>query len=121
MGSLQTRRRVSWRRAGDGARRSTAAAAALASCWLGCSGPPSAGRTLGADLGTFSVDAAQGENDCGAGALGSQPEFVFDVELARADTELFWDGRVGGRLGPALDFEFAANVSVELRPARGAD
>lgn len=100
---------------------STAAVLTLASSWLGCSGPPNAGRMLGNDLGTFTVAATRAENDCDEGALGSPREFAFDVELARADTELFWDGRVGGRLGAALEFEFAASVKVEPRQARGAN
>jgi hypothetical protein len=95
-----------------------AAASAFA---FGCSGAPGAGRTLGADLGTFGVEATRRMNDCGAGALGESAQLSFEVELARADTELFWDGRVGGKLGPMLDFEFTTRQSFELRPARGAD
>jgi hypothetical protein len=87
---------------------------------LGCSAPPGAGRSLGADLGTFSVDAARDFNECGPNAVGNPSQFAFDVELARADTELFWDGS-GGRLGAGLDFELTASVRVELRVPRGAD
>jgi hypothetical protein len=101
---------------------------AAAPCWaaagamaLGCSAAPGEGRTLGTDLGTFSVQAAQDLNECGPGAVGESARFAFDVELARADAELFWDGRVGGRIGPDLGFELEASVSVELRPARGED
>jgi hypothetical protein len=90
-----------------------------------CSGQPGAGRRLGDDLGTFSVEATESEradgSACGAGALGSAPRFQFDVELTRADSELFWDGRIGGTVDANLDFDLAALVSVELRPARGAD
>lgn len=97
-------------------------------CWagagaiaLGRCAAPGEGRTLGTDLGTFNVQATQDTNECGAGALGESARFAFDVELARADTELFWDGVVGGRVGPELSFEFESSVSVELRPARGED
>jgi hypothetical protein len=100
-------------------RRSALAALAIVGA-LGCSGPPGAGRTLGTDLGTFQVDATETANDCGPNALGSAPDFDFDVELARADGELFWDGRVGGTLGADLEFELSARVDVELRPTRGA-
>lgn len=96
----------------------------LATCALllaACSGPPGAGRRLGDDLGTFSVEAAEVDGGCGAGAVGSTPRFRFDVELARSDAELFWDGRIGGTIDASLDFELAASVDVELRPARGAD
>jgi hypothetical protein len=89
-----------------------------ASLACGASGP---GRTLGTDLGTFDVAATRAINDCGPNALGNPPELTFDVELARADTELFWDGRVGARLDAALEFEFAASVRFALRPARGTD
>jgi hypothetical protein len=87
---------------------------------LGCGAPPGEGRRLGADLGTFSVDAERGANTCGPNALGNPSQFAFDVELARADTELFWDGS-GGRLGAGLDFELGASVRAELRAARGED
>ncbi len=94
-------------------------AVAVGGALVGCSGTPGTGRTLGTDLGTFRVDATQAANDCGPNAVGSEPELVFDVELARADTELFWDGR-GGTLGPDLEFELEVSLDVELRPARGA-
>ena len=92
----------------------------LGALQVGCSGPPGEGRTLGTDLGTFRVDATQAANDCGPDAVDNEPELAFDVELSRADSELFWDGRIGGTLGPELDFELDARVDVELRPARGA-
>jgi hypothetical protein len=108
-------------------RRAVDAGHVGALCWvasalaLGCSAAPGEGRTLGTDLGTFSVEAEQDINECGPGAVGESARFAFDVELARADAELFWDGRVGGRIGPDLGFEFEASVSVVVRPARGAD
>jgi hypothetical protein len=95
--------------------------AAAGAIVLGCSGTPGGGRTLGTDLGTFGVEATRSMNDCGPGALGESERVSFEVELARADTELFWDGRVGGRLGSMLDFEFTTRQRFELRPARGAD
>src|SRR6187551_2459021 len=52
----------------------------------GGSGPPGAGRRLGDDLGTFSVEATEVDGGCGGGALGSAPRFQFDVELSRADS-----------------------------------
>jgi hypothetical protein len=86
---------------------------------VGCSAEPGTGRSLGTDLGTFAVEATRSTNECGPGALGNPAAFTFDVELARADGELFWDAR-GGRIGPDLDFELSASSSFELRPARGA-
>lgn len=86
-----------------------------------CSGPPGAGRQLGDDLGTFTVAATEANNSCGRGALGSSPEFSFDVELSRDASELFWDGRVGGRIDASLEFVFAATVEVPSRQARPAD
>jgi hypothetical protein len=80
-----------------------------------CSGPPGAGRQLGEDLGTFHVDAVETTNDCGPGALGSSDRFAFDVELSRASSELFWDGRVGGRVQASLDFDVLVRVTVTLR------
>jgi hypothetical protein len=98
----------------------------VALAWLGgtclsCSATPGAARSLGDDLGTFGVQADQLENACGVSALGSSERWSFDVDLARADTELFWDGRIGGTVAASGEFEFAALVSVSLRPARGAD
>jgi hypothetical protein len=83
-----------------------------------CSGPPGAGRQLGEDLGTFHVEASEALNTCGAGSLGSQASFDFEVELSRADSELFWDGRIGGEILASLEFEFSAEISVILRPPR---
>jgi hypothetical protein len=85
-----------------------------------CSASPGEGRRLGTDLGTFSVEAVRSDNACGPNALGNPRQFSFEVELARADTELFWDGN-GGRLGAGLDFELSASVRSELRVPRGAD
>jgi hypothetical protein len=87
---------------------------------VGCSARPGEGRSLGSDLGTFSVDAEREANSCGPNALDNPSQFAFDVELVRADTELFWDGS-GGRLGAGLDFELSAAVRTELRAARGVD
>jgi hypothetical protein len=84
-----------------------------------CSGPPSAGRQLGDDLGTFHVEASESHNTCGAGTLGMLPRFGFDVQLSRADSELFWDARIGGKIDPALEFELSARVSVSFRMPRG--
>jgi hypothetical protein len=64
------------------------------------------------------VEAREILNSCGPGALGSMPSFAFDVELSRADSELFWDGRIGGRIDASLEFEFLADVGVTLRPPR---
>jgi len=86
-----------------------------------CNAEPGRGRALGADLGTFGVEASQSENDCGPGALGAMRRLSFDVELERADTELFWDGRVGGRIGADLAFDVVAAARFELRPAQGED
>jgi hypothetical protein len=85
---------------------------------VACSGPPGAGRQLGEDLGTFHVEATEALNTCGPGSLGSLERFDFEVELSRADSELFWDGRVGGAIRASLDFEFSAEISVVLRPPR---
>ena len=78
-------------------------------------------RSLGADLGTFGVEATEAANDCGPGALGSTPRWSFDVELARADTELFWAGNVGGHVGADLAFDVSADARFELRPPRAED
>lgn len=106
---------------GRSRRRAASATAPLIAALVGaCSGPPGAGRRLGADLGTFSVEASEADGGCGAGALGSTPRFRFDVELSRADSELFWDGQ-GGTIDESSKFEVAARSSVVLRPARGSD
>jgi hypothetical protein len=113
---LSARLRVSTRRAASRAH----ALGAMLWAVVACSASPGEGRRLGTDLGTFSVDAVRETNACGPNAVGNPPQFAFDVELARADTELFWDGSAG-RLGTGLDFELTASVRAELRAARGAD
>lgn len=97
------------------------ASSSVAAVLLACSGPPGAGRRLGEDLGTFHVDAVETTNSCGPDALGSSPRFDFEVELSRADTELFWDGRVGGQVRSSLDFDFQTQNTFALRPPRGPD
>lgn len=101
------------------------ASGALSSCGVacvavGCSASPGEGRSLGADLGTFSVEAERGDNDCGTRALDNPVEFTFEVDLERADTELFWGGSPG-TLSAGLDFELEAAVRVELRAPRAED
>jgi hypothetical protein len=97
-------------------RRWLRTAAALAG--LSCTASPGEGRRLGTDLGTFSVEAEEIVNECGPGALGSSPRWAFDVELQRADTELFWDARVGGELHADLSFEVMTSLSIDVRPER---
>jgi hypothetical protein len=119
----ERRGRGLWARLGVNTRRTASCAGALGGMMcavVGCSARPGEGRSLGEDLGTFSVDAERAANTCGPNALGNPSEFAFEVELARADTELFWDGS-GGRLGAGLDFELSASVRTELRAPRGAD
>lgn len=91
------------------------AALLLGAALLACSGPPGAGRRLGEDLGTFRVQAVESGNTCGPAALGSTERFDFEVELARADSELFWDGRAGGQVRATLDFEIATENTFTLR------
>jgi hypothetical protein len=101
------------------ARRSLLLGSALS--LAACNSEGGLGRSLGDDLGTFSVQASESQSDCGAGALGSTPELQFDVELARADTELFWGGSSSGSVGVDLAFDLASGTRVELRRAGGAD
>jgi hypothetical protein len=101
--------------------RVLAALACLGGASLACDATPRPARSLGVDLGTFSVRAEQLSNTCGENALGSAEQWDFDIELAQADTELFWDGRIGGRVAASGEFEFAASLSVGVRPARGSD
>lgn len=91
----------------------------LALACTGCSGPPSAGRQLGDDLGGFQVSASETANGCGAGALGSTPSFEFEIDLARDQGELFWGGQGSARLDEGLGFELVDTIRVELTPPRG--
>lgn len=119
----EMRGRGRWARRGVNTRRAASCAGALGGMmWaaVGCGARPGEGRSLGTDLGTFSVEATREANTCGPNALDNPSQFAFDVDLARADTELFWDGS-GGRLGASLDFELSAAVRISLRAARGAD
>ncbi|HTV24149.1 MAG TPA: hypothetical protein VMG12_35900 [Polyangiaceae bacterium] len=122
MSSETSGRERGQRRGVDTQRRaaSCVVALAVAAPALACRGPPGAGRRLRTDLGTFSVDAERDLNECGPNAVGNPRELTFDVELARDEGELFWDGN-GGTLGSRLDFELTASVRVELRAPRGAD
>lgn len=91
----------------------------LAALCGACSGPPGAGRQLGADLGGFQVRASEAINGCGAGALGSRPSFDFEIDLARDQGELFWGRQGSALLDSALRFELTESVSVELTAPSG--
>jgi len=81
---------------------------------VACSGPPGAGRQLGDDLGGYRVAATEVSNGCGAGALGSQPSFGFDIDLSRESTQLFWGREASGPIDAQLGFEFSALVRVPI-------
>lgn len=81
---------------------------------MSCSGSPGAGLLQGDDLGTFKVQATETENSCGAGALGSIPQWDFSVELSQDAGELFWDGRAAS---PLVDQQFEFSLSVAVRAA----
>ena len=85
---------------------------------LGCSGPPGAGRQLGADLGTFHVAASEAENGCGAGVLGASSRFEFEIELSREHSELYWGRRRGIVLYPSLAFELEASMILPISERR---
>ena len=81
---------------------------------VACSGPPGAGRQLGDDLGGYRVAASEVSNGCGAGALGSQPSFGFDIDLSRESSQLFWGREASGTIDAQLGFEFQALVRVPI-------
>ena len=85
---------------------------------VGCSGPPGAGRQLGADLGTFRVAASEAENGCGAGVLGSSASFEFEIELSREHSELYWGQRRGIVLEPSLAFELEVSMIIPISERR---
>jgi len=97
--------------------RSLHARAWLAVCALGVGGCSALnnqnGRELGDDLGTFRVEANEENNSCGAGALGSQPAFDFDVELSSDTREIFWNNQTSGSLDQENRFDLRASVMVE--------
>jgi hypothetical protein len=84
----------------------------------GCSGPPGAGRQLGADLGTFHVAASEAENGCGAGVLGASSRFEFEIELSREHSELYWGQRRGIVIEPSLAFELEASMIIPISERR---
>jgi hypothetical protein len=117
----RSRRASAARTNADRAAVALAAGCLLGSACLSCGATPGDARSLGDDLGTFGVQADQLRNACGENALGSTERWTFDVELTRADTELFWDGRIGGTVAASGAFEISALVSVTLRSPRGPD
>lgn len=90
---------------------------ALGSLALACSGPPGAGLLRGDDQGTFEVDAVQVDSSCGEGALGSAPQWQFEVDLSASPTELFWDGRASSRLD---DSKFQLSIRGPVAQSRAA-
>ena len=69
----------------------------------------------GTSLGRFHVEAAEGANSCGAGALGGSGDWEFDVGIARDEGEFFWDNgaqKIAGTLA-SDDVTFALEATFE--------
>lgn len=77
--------------------------------------------TVGDPLGEFRVAATQTANDCGAGALGMQEKWEFDVVLSAGADEIYWDnGReiITGQLDAGHGaFTFETGVLIDMRTA----
>ncbi|HVR21147.1 MAG TPA: hypothetical protein VMS65_15650 [Polyangiaceae bacterium] len=71
-------------------------------------------------LGTYAVQGALVESDCGEGALGSTNEWSFDVKLSRFHDDLYWiNGREvipGGVEPDGVSFAFTTRVEAEVLP-----
>jgi hypothetical protein len=72
-------------------------------------------------LGTYGVEGALVESDCGEGALGSTDDWKFDVKLSRFHDDLYWiNGREvipGGIAADGVSFGFSTRVEGEVMPA----
>jgi hypothetical protein len=88
---------------------------------LGCLGKPEEGRTLGDDLGSFEVRGVQQSSTCGKGALGSEEEMLFDIELSREASELFWDEKASGRIGSNGVFSVSVPVTFPISDPKPPD
>lgn len=75
----------------------------------------------GENLGTFQVTGTQTANTCGAGAFGEQSSWQFQVKLARATGEIFWNNGqeilAGTLASDGLTFSFDTGVVIDMRAA----
>jgi hypothetical protein len=73
----------------------------------------------GTPLGSFTVSADATSNTCGAGALGEQATWSFDVELNRAPGALYWNNGAtvipGTVAGDGVTFSFETSVIEDMR------
>lgn len=73
----------------------------------------------GHQLGTFHVVGTRTRNQCGEGALGTEPTWEFDVDLARDKGALYWDNGAQVLTGTLGDddrtFSIEATVVVDMR------
>ena len=73
----------------------------------------------GTDLGSFHVTATSTSNTCGAGALGAQSSWQFDVRLQRDTGVLYWNNGQAAIAGALSDdgvtFSFDTQVIQNMR------
>lgn len=73
----------------------------------------------GEALGTFHVVGTRASSTCGEGALGSGPNWEFDVELAREGDTLYWDNGaqivVGALAADGVSFLIETGIVVDMR------
>jgi hypothetical protein len=92
---------------------------------LGCVNPlgqsESQGQNPGQPVGTFAVNATEGANTCGAGALGSPTAYTFDVTMSVAGSTIYWNTGNGAAVVPGtlaadgVSFTFATSAITDMR------
>ncbi|MBN2195011.1 MAG: hypothetical protein JW751_19495 [Polyangiaceae bacterium] len=93
----------------------------LATVVTGCFGEPREDMP-GEFLGDYAVAGELEDSSCGAGALGSQENWDFEVRLSRQGEELYWGNGaevIRGRVDRATErFVFETMVAVEVEAAQ---
>jgi hypothetical protein len=82
--------------------------------------PETTGTNPGQAVGSFSVNATEGPNTCGAGALGSPTAYTFNVSMSVDGSVIYWnDGNgtvVPGTLAAdGVSFTFQTSTVTDMR------
>jgi hypothetical protein len=84
-------------------------------------GPQESSTTMpGQPVGTFAVSATQGENTCGAGALGAPAAYTFNVTMSVSGSVIYWNDSSGSSVAGSLaadgvTFSFATSTITDMR------
>ncbi len=106
-------------------RRALLLSIGAAALTLGCVNPfgqpESQAMNPGQQVGTFAVNASEGPNTCGAGALGSPSAYMFNVTMSVEGSTIYWNEGNGAPVVPGtlaadgVTFSFETTSITDMR------